>query len=213
MQTSPGFEDHMASYMVQRCRWPMLLAPLLNEKVAQVYHIRKTMTPYERSWTSSPTGRTWPVDVADTALWSTTDQVAWRTPYQGGRSTDLCQRSDLWNDAQISSGSGKGQKSQDKLGEMADTYLHNRDQDADRPKKPDDGRGRDPNQPNTRSWKGYDSRRSWTDRERTIIRGGNLPRWATIWQHEEMERSWDGDLPQTKDRHGARRLSHGTSRS
>ena len=31
-----GFEDHMASYMVQRCRWPMLLAPLLNEKV---YHM------------------------------------------------------------------------------------------------------------------------------------------------------------------------------
>ncbi len=47
--------------------------------------------------------------------------------------------------------------------ELADTYLHNRDQDADRPKKPDDGRGRDPNQPNTRSWKGYDRR---TDRER-----------------------------------------------
>ena len=48
-----GFEDHMASYMVQRCRWPMLLAPLFNEKVTQVYQCsirirRKTMTPYER---------------------------------------------------------------------------------------------------------------------------------------------------------------------
>ncbi len=33
-----GFENHMTSYMVRKDKWPILLAPLLNDLVGRVYH-------------------------------------------------------------------------------------------------------------------------------------------------------------------------------